>query len=153
MRVSPYEPVHAAATAALFHASVHRLAVAEYTPQQCQAWSPAPPDTDSWNTRLAGMWSWVALDGQELIGFLALRQDGYLDLLYVHPELAGKGVAQTLYDVAIAEAGRRQLTRLTTHASHLARRFFARQGWHYDGENRVERGGIVMTNHRMSLTL
>jgi hypothetical protein len=45
------------------------------------------------------------------------------------------------------------LNRLTTHASHLARRFFARHGWRVDYPETAERDGAALERFALSLDL
>jgi putative acetyltransferase len=153
LSVRPYEASDAEATAALFHDTVRTAAGPGYSAAQRKAWSPEVPDTASWHPRLAGATTMIAEDGTGLAGFMSLRADGYLDMAFVRADRVGTGVAKALYDSLLAQAEHSGIKRLTTDASHLARRFFERQGWHVVREQRQTRGDVELTNFRMERTL
>ena len=105
----------------LFRTSVHTLCRADYTPAQLSAWAPADTDEAPWARRLQCQTFLLAEEDGDLMGFASLEGD-YLDLLYVHPRHARRGVGTVLCD-----ALERQCTgqRITVHASLTARPFFA----------------------------
>lgn len=154
LRLRRYGPRDAAATAALMHRAVQEGASARYTAEERDAWSPGPPDPDAFHPRLASAWTVLAETAEgRLVGFMALTDDGVVDLAFVEPEWQGRGAAGRLYDAILAEARVRGLRRLTTEASHLARPFFTRRGWRLVAEQRIERRGVALTNFRMVLAL
>lgn len=55
---------------------------------------------------------------------MTLASTGQIDFAYVAPAVMGQGVAQALYEVLEAHARAAALARLSTEASHPARRFF-----------------------------
>ncbi|MCF6232735.1 MAG: GNAT family N-acetyltransferase [Rhodobacteraceae bacterium] len=128
-----------------------------YTEGQRKAWAPFDEMPNGWADKLAQMQTWVAEVDGEIAGFMGMRTenhpDGYLDLAFVRPRWMGRGVAQALYGIILERARARGLTRLTTHASHLARPFFARQGWRVDYPETVERDGETLERFAMSLDL
>lgn len=148
-----YEPEDARATAWLFHETVRDAAGAGYTDAQRQAWSPNLPDLAPWHERLAGARTLIAEDGDDLVGFMSLRDDGYLDLAFVRADRTGTGIAKALYDDLIKHARAAGRRTLTTDASHLARRFFERQGWRVTREQTQSRRGVALTNFRMTIDL
>ena len=151
MRLRAYGSGDLDAVAALFTASVHRLAADHYDEAQRSAWAPRPPDVEGWRLRLSGLRVVVAEDGDQLCGFCGWEDDGHIDLLFVAPERAGRGVAQALFDHAAASLAAQGITELFTDASLVARPFFERQGFRVEEEQRVERGGIELRRFAMRL--
>ncbi|MBP5856758.1 GNAT family N-acetyltransferase [Marivibrio halodurans] len=153
----------AAATARLFHASIREGAVGAYSEEQLAAWAPAPPETAEWAARLGSMTTLIAVelaasddeeDGEgDPLGFMSLTDAGHIDLAYVRPDRFGTGVSDALYNAVLSVARTSGLRRLTTDASHLARRFFEKRGWHVLREQRPVRHGIALTNFRMVIDL
>ena len=85
------------------------------------------------------------LDGR-LAGFGDLDPAaGYLDRLYVHKDLQGRGVATALCN-ALEEAAAGPVV---THASVTARPFFARRGYRVLRAQQVERRGVTLANYVM----
>lgn len=133
----------------LFRTSVHTLCRADYTPAQLSAWAPADTDEAPWARRLQCQTFLLAEEDGDLMGFALLEGD-YLDLLYVHPRHARRGVGTVLCD-----ALERQCTgqRITVHASLTARPFFARRGYRTVEPHEVQRRGVTLTNYLMEKEL
>lgn len=149
-----FRPEDATAVAQVFFDAVHLGTGAHYTPEQQTAWAgaaPRPPVV--WADRLSGQLCKLALQQGAVIGFMSLEPRGRIDLAYVAPQVAGRGVAWRLYQALEAEARRRDLTALHTEASLSARSFFERQGWQVEAAQEVVRNGIALRNFRMSKPL
>ena len=143
----PYRPEDCPALAALFYETVHTVNAAHYTPAQLDAWAPAcGPDLAAWDKSFRAHRTLVAeLDGR-LAGFGDLDPAaGYLDRLYVHKDLQGRGVATALCN-ALEEASAGPVV---THASVTARPFFARRGYRVLRAQQVERRGVTLANYVM----
>ncbi len=151
--IRPFRDADAEATAQLYFDTVQRGTTAHYNRAQRRAWAPAPPELRRWRQRLASQYTLVAEQEGAVIGFMSLRADGYLDLAYVAPTHLGGGIAKRLYGEILLKAGNMGIRRLYSEASHLARRFFERQGWTLIAEQRVIRGGVGITNFVMEIRL
>jgi putative acetyltransferase len=79
-----------------------------------------------------------------------MEPEGYLDMLYVHPEFQRCGVASALVHCAETSARARGVTTLSTEASLTARPFFERHGFHLVATQTVVRRGQPMRNFRMT---
>lgn len=152
-RIRPLAPGDPPALHAIFFRAVREGAAAAYSDAQRAAWAADPEMPADWPRRLADQVTVVAEAAGRPIGFMTLGRDGHLDLAYVLPEAMGTGVAAALHDRLLAEAEKLGLARLDTEASHLARRFFARQGWTVIAEQQIERRGQTLTNFRMEKRL
>lgn len=152
-----YTPEDCADCRAVFGKSVRDGATRYYTDEQRAVWAPEiPPNTPppaSFCARLDSQHTVVALDDAEIIGFMSLTTDGYLDLAFVLPGWMGRGVAQTLYDSTTQWARGHGLRYLSTHASHFARSFFARNGWLVETPETVTRDGQTFERFVMSIEL
>ncbi len=126
-----------------------------YGARERAAWAAALPGPADLSARLEGQEALVAeaQTGGTPLGLMTLTADGALDLAYVDPDAMGRGVAAALHDRVLTLAAARGIVRLETEASHLARRFFQRAGWELVAAQRVERGGIWLTNFRMEKRL
>ncbi|MHA6263936.1 GNAT family N-acetyltransferase [Arenibacterium sp. CAU 1754] len=139
---------------AVFHEAVHIGARHHYCDAQRRVWAPHDRMPDSFPDRLAGMETFVARDGDGIAGVMAATRAGYLDLAFVRPRWMGRGMAQALYEAVIKDAqDRGAVRRMTTHASHLARPFFARNRWRVDYPETVCRDGVMLDRFAMSLDL
>lgn len=133
----------------LFRTSVHTLCRGDYSPAQLSAWAPEDLDEAPWARRLRCQTFLLAEEDGALLGFASLEED-YLDLLYVHPRHAHRGIGTVLCD-----ALERQCTGrcITVHASLTARPFFAHRGYRTVEPHQVERRGVVLTNYLMEKEL
>ncbi|MBB1511025.1 GNAT family N-acetyltransferase [Tessaracoccus sp. MC1627] len=131
----PYRDLDAEPTWQVFHAAVRVTARGDYTPEQLEAWSPDEVDLEVWGRRRAQAWTLVAVEGDRVVGFSDLTDDGVLDMLFVHPDAGGQGVARLLVTAVLVEARRRGLARVVTHASRTARPAFERFGFVVEREN------------------
>jgi len=68
---------------------------------------------------------WVACTNDKPVGF-CLMTDGHIDMLFVDPESAGKGVGSALLH-QVEALGARSLE--CFRDNHLARRFYEQHGW------------------------
>lgn len=138
------------AIAAIFTAAVHELTADHYDAAQREAWAPRPPDLDAWALRLATLHTLVAEDeGCGIVGFIGYATDGHVDLLFVAPSHARRGVVRMLHErveAALREAG---VTELFTEASLVARPFFERQGYRMTEEQEVVLRGVTFRRFAM----
>ena len=88
----------------------------------------------------------VATRDGEPVGFLALVDNARIDLLYVHPQVAGEGVAALLCDAAEKLATARGAKSLTADASDTALGFFQKRGYVPQRRNTVPRGAVWLGN-------
>lgn len=133
--VRRYQPEDAGGTWRAFDLAVCRTAAIYYTPAQIAAWHPGSINLDAWNTHRAAVWTVVADSRGTIAGFGDLTADGVLDMLYVHPDFGGQGVARELVTAVLEHARQRGLDLVRTHASRAARPVFERLGFVVDREN------------------
>lgn len=139
-------------TALLYHAAVRDGATA-YTVAQRRAWSPDVPETGAWRARLTQQTVLCAEGPDGLVGFMSFDASGLLDLAFVAPEAAGRGVGSALLAATEEAARKAGLARLTTDASHMLAPLLRRRGWSVLDERIVERRGVTLANTRMEKML
>ena len=147
--IRPYAAADLDALITLFRDSVRTVARRDYTLGQVLAWAPDEVDREVWALRLAASSTWVGADGGCAVGFVTLEADGHLDMLYVHAELQGRGIATALLGRAEGSARSRGLARLFTEASITAKPFFESRAFLAVDMQKVARRGQELTNFRM----
>ena len=153
MIIRLYTPADLDGLIRLFHASVRRIAIKDYTEDQVKAWAPDDADRERWASPRASRPTWVAEIDGVLAGFTDLEPDGHVDMMFVHPDHQGCGVAGALLRQVEAEAARLGLGRLFTEASITARPFFERKGYRVITAQTVHVRGQDMVNYRMEKSL
>lgn len=148
-----YRPGDLAGLIALFRDTVRRINGRDYSQQQVMAWAPDQIDARQWTHRFDNKAVWVAdLDGAP-VGFVDVARDGLIDMLYVHADHQGRGVASLLLRTVEASARTHGLLRLFTEASITARPFFEHRGFRVIAPQRVMRWAQEFLNYRMDKAL
>lgn len=143
-----YTPDDCDATVEIFLRAIREVASNDYGPAEIDAWAKVE-DREAWAARRASRPAWIAeIDGKPA-GFTDLEPDGHLDMMFVHPEYQGMGVASLLLQAVETQARLWGLSRLFTEASITARPFFERRGFVLIAQQSVERRGQTLTNFRM----
>ncbi|MCJ8324967.1 MAG: GNAT family N-acetyltransferase [Rhizobiales bacterium] len=153
IQVRPFQDTDAKAAAQIFYDAVHIGAAEFYNQEQRAAWAAEVPNSDVWCDRLNAQIAYVAVSDEQLVGYMTLADDGYIDLAFVRPDKIGTGVAKALYDAVEAKAIEFGASRLYSTASFLAKRFFERQGWSMLKQQTIERHGVELTNFAMEKRL
>ncbi len=144
----------------MFRAAVTRTAAADYAPDQIAAWvGPDEIDLAAWDVRRRAAHTVVAVlglraGGDQVVGFADWWDDGLLDMLFVHPDAAGQGLARRLVDRVLSEARQAGLEDLHTHASRTARPVFEHLGFQVaaDRSDHAIRG-VIVPNREMRIGL
>lgn len=149
----PMLPADARVLCEIFRASIAGLTSEDYSPAQQDAWIATADDEAGFAARRARELTLVAMLAKEPAGFASLKGNNHIEMLYVHPDAAGKGVAKALCDALETLAAARGVTRITTDASDTARDFFAHRDYTPVRRNTVEAGGEWLGNTSMEKTL
>jgi putative acetyltransferase len=149
----PFLPADAPILAAIFVASIEALTGDDYGETQQEAWTAVADDEEAFGKRLASELTLVATIDGSPVGFASLKGKDQVDLLYVHPEAVGQGVAATLCDALEKLAGSRGATSLTVDASDNAAEFFAKRGYEAKQRNTVSLNGEWLANTTMQKSL
>lgn len=150
--IRPLEPGDRSRLPALFRASIQGLAHRDYDPEQLRDWA-AEADRDTFAAQLDQGVTVVALEFGQPVGFAQLAPLDYLNMLYVHPDSAGEGIATLLFQYLEDEARIAGVRSIRTHASHTARRFLAVTGFRELETETVQRGGSKLERLRMEKQL
>ena len=153
LALRPFLPADASMLAEIFRASIEELTGDDYNPGQQQAWASAADDEEEFAARLAGQLTLLAtLDGAP-VGFASLKGADTLDMLYVHPAVAGQGVATLLVDALERIATGRGTAMLSVDASDSASGFFERRGYVPQRRTTVALAGEWLANTTMEKQL
>jgi putative acetyltransferase len=149
----PFLPADTPLLAEIFRASISELTAEDYTEAQQAAWMASAGDEEEFGARLGGELTLVATIDGEAVGFAALRGKDVIDMLYVHPAVAGQGVGAQLVDAMEKLASARGATKLSVDASDTALGFFERRGYVPQQRNSVARDDEWLANTTVQKTL
>lgn len=148
----PYLPTDAALCAAIFRAAIEELTVDDYNEGQREAWALGGDDVAAFGANLAGALTLVAIVEGGAVGFGSLKGD-VVDMLFVAPAVAGRGVGAMLLDALTRLAVARGVKKLTSEVSDTARPTFEKQGFVAERRNIVRKGDEWLANTTMVKTL
>jgi putative acetyltransferase len=149
----PYLPADVPMLAAIFVAAIEGLTGDDYNEAQQEAWASVAEDEEEFGKRLAGQLTLIATIQNAPVGFASLKGADHIDMLYVHPSVAGQGVASMLVDALEKLVGGRGATKLTVDASDTAEPFFRKRGYAAMQRNSVTINGEWLANTTMKKTL
>jgi putative acetyltransferase len=149
----PFLPSDTPLLAEIFRASILELTAEDYSEAQQAAWIKFVDDEEGFGERLAGELTLVATIGGEAVGFAALRGNDFIDMLYVHPAVAGQGIGAQLVDALEKLAAARGAAKLTADASDTALGFFERRSYVPQRRNSVPREDEWLANTTVQKTL
>jgi putative acetyltransferase len=149
----PYLPADTPMLAAIFAASILELTGDDYSEAQQEAWAATAEDEEALGSRLAGQLTLIATLQNSPVGFASLKGPDHIDMLYVHPSVAGQGVASMLCDALEKLAGGRGAKSLIVDASDTAADFFKKRGYVAKQRNSITVNGEWLANTTMQKKL
>lgn len=148
----PFLPDDLPVLAAIFTASIEELTGDDYSEAQQEAWMQEAED-EEFGKRLASDLTLIATLEGSPVGFASLRGNDHIRMLYVHPAVAGQGIATMLVDALEKLAGSRGAESLSVDASDTAQGFFAKRGYTAQQRNSVTINDEWLANTTMKKTL
>ena len=148
----PFLPEDVPVLAAIFTASIEELTGEDYSEAQQQAWMASAEDEEFGKGLASDLTLIATLEGSP-VGFASLQGKDHIRMLYVHPAVAGQGLATMLVDALEKLAGARGAKRLRADVSDTAQDFFRKRGFAPYRRNTVQRGGEWLSNTTMEKTL
>jgi putative acetyltransferase len=113
----------------LFYDTITTVNTRDYTPEQIAVWSSGYGNIERWEMKLREHYFLVAAIDDMIVGFTSLRDDGYLDFMYVHRHYQGRGIATMLINQLESEARGLLLKEIFVDVSITARPFFMSRGY------------------------
>ena len=148
----PFLPSDARRCIEIFRSSIEELASEDYDEDQREAWSARADDPAAFAERLSESLTLIAsLDGAS-VGFASLKGLAVLDMLYVDPAFARRGVGAALIDALVRIGQARGVEKLSADASDSARPLFERSGFVAQRRNLVAVGDQWLGNTTMTRT-
>ncbi len=132
----------------VFRRSIAGIAPSKYTAEAVAAWIGGERDVYAWARRMHENITFVAVEDAPA-GWIELEDSGHLEMLYCAPEVAGRGVAQRLYDAAMQRAAEKGIERFTADASRFAESFLQKNGWKVEYREDIVRDGVTIARARM----
>jgi putative acetyltransferase len=153
LSMRPMLPADAPLVAAIFRSSIAELTGEDYSEAQQEAWASAADDEAAFAKKLAGQLTLIATLGGSPVGFISLAGSDQLDMLYVHPAVAGQGAGNMLADAVEKLAAARGAAKLKVDASDSALEFFKKRGYVAQQRSTISRGDEWLASTTMEKAL
>ena len=128
MQIRLFEPEDTEQIAWLFHNTVRKVNIKDYSKRQVIAWSPEDVYFRDWQ-RVCSRYIYVAEKDNKILGFGELEPNGHIDGFYVHYQHQRQGVGSEIYRAIEAKARELNLNSLYAEASITAKAFFVSRGF------------------------
>ena len=122
----------------------------DYTEEETADWAACGERPGHWERLIGNLHFIVATNADgHIMGFAAIRSDGYLHSLFTHKDHQRQGVATRLLRLMESHAMANGAKTITSEVSITARPFFVRRGYVVEAEQQVRARRLWMTNFRM----
>ncbi|RTL58889.1 MAG: GNAT family N-acetyltransferase [Sphingobacteriales bacterium] len=135
----------------LFKETIETINSKDYNEEQVKVWSAGYAYTDRWVKRLYTQYFIVAIVDEVIAGIGSIDPDGYLDIMYVHKDYQGRGVASALIDELLTNAVSNNVAAVTSDVSITAKPFFERNGFITEARQEIMINNVYLTNYKMKL--
>ena len=149
--IRDYQPQDSKALAKIFENAILAIDNRIYSTSQKQAWIGNHSD-EFWQHRFEKTLPFMAVIGDRVVGFIEFGFDdgiGEIDCFYIEPKFQQQGVVQALFEKVLEVAKLNDIKEIRVFASHIAKPFFAKQGFKVIRENSVVRSNVTLENWLM----
>ena len=138
-----------AAISHLFRHTIKTVASKDYSAQEIASWSEGAKNTDNWLKRIDTHYYLLIKVEDKLIGMASLDKTGYLDVIFVHPQHQGEGIASALLLKMENKALEDGHNVITSDVSITAKPFFLHKGYSIVKPQLVLCRGVVLRNYHV----
>ncbi|MBD1385529.1 GNAT family N-acetyltransferase [Mucilaginibacter rigui] len=136
----------------LYRDTISTVNLKDYSAEQVAAWAGRWTNTPGWTDKITNQHFLVVEDG-EITGFSSLTHNGHVDMLFVHRNHQGKGVAKLLLTEIEQVAKNKKFSIITTDASITARPVFEHFGFNVVAPQTIMVDGVELNNFKMAKSL
>ncbi|BDA80589.1 acetyltransferase [Leptospira kobayashii] len=133
----------------LFRETVLAISRNDYNSEQLSAWANRSDSKDLWLRRISEQYFILCYKGNDLVGFASLKDDDYVDLLFVHHKSQGKGIGKLLLNTLTDHVQSLGGKSIKSHVSKTAKPLFETLGYKVVSPNIVRIGEVELTNYLM----
>lgn len=133
----------------LFQQTIRSVASKDYSAQEIDSWSEGAKNTDNWLKRIDTHYYLLVKMDDVLVGMASMDKSGYLDVIYIHHEYQGKGIATELLSKMESKAKKDGHQKITSDVSITAKPFFVHKGYTIVRPQLVLCRGVVLRNYHV----
>ena len=133
----------------MFVDTISTICKADYSADQIKVWTSSVENISRWTERITSQYFLIAEFDNKIVGYVSLKSNDYLDLLYVHKDYQKHGIASKLVDEIKKEAIRKKSAVLHSDVSKTAKPFFEKKGFKVIKTQSNKIKGIEVVNYKM----
>ena len=137
----------------LFRDTIQTVNTKDYSSQEIEAWSRGADNIENWVKRIETHYYILAKIENKLVGMASIDDDAYLDVIYIHHQYQGKGIAKSLLNQMIDRANSLGHKEITSDVRITARPFFIYKGFEIVKPQLVLCRGVVLRNYHVRLKI
>ncbi len=137
----------------LFRNTIQTVNTRDYSAQEIEAWSRGADNIKNWVRRIETHYFILAKIEHKLVGMASIDEDGYLDVIYLHPQHQGMGIAKSLLNQMIDKAKSLGHNQITSDVSITAKPFFIYKGFEIIKPQLILCRGVVLRNYNVRLEI
>ena len=133
--------------------TVHSVCKNDYTKEELDAWAPEKFDIKKFRENLSSCLNLAAFEKGNLVGFISIERNGYINRLYTHKDFLHRGIATALYLRAEEWARKKGICEISLDSSKTAEGFYLKMGFEKSGISVVSHGDVIFRNTVMKKIL
>lgn len=130
---------------AIYHNTIHRINIRDYSEAQISAWAPPDLDMGIWRNKIGSINPFVVENDGNIIGYADIQPSGLIDHFYCHYQWQRQGVGSMLMKRISAEAIKLGVVTLTSEVSITAKPFYLSQRFSV-----VENQFLLVRGHKLA---
>ena len=146
-------PSDLASVLELFTTTIEKVCSKDYSAEQIKVWQASADNHERWLAKITRDEFWVAETGKFISGFASLKNNSYIDLMYVHNDFLHQGIATRLLKKMTDLASQRLIRKITSDVSITAKPFFEKHGFKIIKENHLVLRGVAIMNFQMEFDI
>ncbi len=152
MKIRKFRVGDAAAVARMHRGTIRKINSRDYSKKQIEVWS-GRTNAKRFKESMKSKISFVAVDGEKIIGFGGFKKDGEFNSLYVHNKYIGKGVGKRLLSKMEKTASNMGIKKFTINSSLTAKNFYKSQGYKVLRKTLFKRPKLALQIYKMEKKL
>ena len=134
----------------LFQSTIRTINKQNYTYEEIEDWSSCGESLQKWGYLINNLHFTIAENkNKQIVGFCAIRSDGYLHSMFVHKDYQKQGIATLLLAEAEQYAKEQSLKEIYSEVSITASSFFLKHGYKIEAKQQRKAYKLHLTNYLM----
>ncbi|WP_343588741.1 GNAT family N-acetyltransferase [Flavobacterium sp.] len=137
----------------LFAETIQSVCKSDYNSEQIKVWVSGAKNKERWLDVINTQFIELAIIDNKIVGFGTLKNENYIDLLFIHKDFQRQGIADKIINKLEFEAKKNHSKFITSDVSITAKPFFEKKGYIVKAEQKNILKGVEIINYKMEKVL